>query len=218
VSKANRNLPNSGIGTKGEIMKTFKEDIEARREADRELQQREDDRSVLDMFFQVHREFVDCTAARKFIVNYFEGEPLTPQLLEDAVQHTSLYQTLPKQTEEDDRETLEKAITELLSGGGSKSAVDHETAKFKWKSIEELVEWRDRLVEVKRAREATPEQLRAIIKPTPPSRFKPLPDSYKNRNILLDLINTDVAGFKKLVVDCGSDQINDVLNRRAGRE
>jgi hypothetical protein len=202
----------------GQIMKTFNEQMKTRKEADRVSQQREEDKAVIDMFFQVHREFKDCMAARKLIMNFFEGEPLSPQLLEDAVNHTSLFQMLPKQTEEDDRQALETAITELLSGGGSPTAVQHEVSKFKFKTVEELVVWRDRLVEVKRAREATPEQLRAIVKSAPPSRWKPLPTCYHSRNILLDFINTDIPGFKKLVRDCGSEQINAILNRREGRD
>ena len=199
-------------------MRYFKEEIQARRDIEREELLKQQNETVLWQFFTVHREFKDCMAARRLIDTFFEGAQLSAQLLEDAILATSLYQMLPKQTPEDDREKLQEAITVLLTGGGSPTSVEHEVRKFPYKTTEELVAWRDRLVEVKRARQATSSELRQLIKTAPPSRWKPLPECYRSRSVLLDLINIDVPGFKKLLASVGSDQINAVLNRRDGRD
>src|SRR5258706_9388987 len=99
-------------------MRFFKEEIEAQRAVEREELLEQENEAALHFFFSTHREFLDCMAARKAILNYFEGSPLTVQNLEDAVAvDMSLYKMLPKQTEAQDREKLEQAITALLAGG-----------------------------------------------------------------------------------------------------
>jgi hypothetical protein len=198
-------------------MRFFKEEIQALKEVQREEQLEQDNEAALHFFFSTHRDILDCMATRHAVYQFFDGEPLTTQALEDAM-HTSLYQMLPKQTPEQERDKLESAITDLLSGGGSPSAVEHEVRKFKFKSVEELVEWRDKLVRIKQARESSPEQLRALIKTALPLRWKPLPECYRSRAMLMDLVNTDVPRFKKLLAASGPDQINAVLNRREGRD
>jgi len=196
-------------------MQNFKTEMALRKEIEREEQQEDADNGALHIFFSVHREFVDCLAARKAIKTYFADSPLTVQNLEDAVAvDSSLSRMLPRQTETDDRQALEQAIVALLKGGNSPSSLDHEIRKFPYKEIHELVEWRDKLVRIKQAREASPEELRQIIKATAPSQFKPVPEIYQNRSMLISLANENVNEFKALVRKCGQAQINAILQKR----
>ena len=196
-------------------MRYFKEEMDTRRAVEREELLEQQNEGVFHLFFSSRREFLDCMAARKAILNYFEGSPLTVQNLEDAVAvDMSLYKMLPRQTEAQDREKLEQAIKELLAGGGSKSAVEHEVRKFPYKTVLELVAWRDKLVRIKQARESSPEELRQIIKATAPSQWKPVPEIYQNRSMLISLANENVNEFKTLVRKCGQAQINAILQKR----
>src|SRR5260370_35780178 len=125
-------------------MNTFKSEMEIRRDIEREDKLEQENLAALHFFFSVHREFLDCMASRKAILNYFDGSPLTVQNLEDAIAvDSSLCKMLPRQTEQDDRQALEQAIVALLAGGNSHEAVKHEASKFRFKSVEELAAWHD---------------------------------------------------------------------------
>jgi hypothetical protein len=198
-------------------MKTFQAQVDADAKVLREQEKEINDRIEISNFCERHSEVIDCDANFSLIKRYLADADIDEANLEAAYEHTGLRQQLAKQTREENRAAVQEKIVALL-GASSPGTIAHEKAKWPYKSTEELREKLKQL-EVKRDMQSkTPEQLRAIVKTAPPSRWKPMPECYKSRAMLMDLINTDVPGFKNLVKNCGSEQINAVLNRREGRD
>jgi hypothetical protein len=146
-------------------MSTFQEQ-EAQREAILAArEQAENDQRELDALFARRRDLRYIDANKSIVLHYFAGAPLTAATLDDAIEnHPALRKQLKWQTAEEDRLRLEKAITALLAG--SPDAIKSETAKFKYKSIEELATWHDELAARKLIRTATTQQLKSFLKAT----------------------------------------------------
>src|SRR5260370_34501428 len=97
-------------------MNTFKSEMEIRRDIEREDKLEQENLATLPFFFRVDREFLDCMARRKAILNYFEGSPLTVQNLEDAIDvDSSLCKMFPRPPGQHQRQEWEQAIVTLLT-------------------------------------------------------------------------------------------------------
>ena len=121
----------------------FAEDRKAfkfeRTENDRQLSE---DAAIND-FFRRHADVIsDCTASWRAVIDYFCGDPVTSEALESSwTNHPAFRSMLATHTPDEDRQTLERKIQELLSRGTSAQAVKFQSGKFKYKSNEELRRW-----------------------------------------------------------------------------
>jgi hypothetical protein len=181
----------------------------AAHEAELERQtQSVNDKEQIYLLYCRRRDIVACEANSKLILNYFNGDPIeNAAMLDDAIEHPALKARLAFQTPEQDRSKLEASITALLVG--SPDAIQHERAKFKYKTVEELSEWHDRLKSRKEMQQKSPAELRQIIKPTVTAPR--LPADY-SRDTLLALAKSKISEFRALTKKYGNDAVNRRLN------
>jgi len=166
-----------------------------------EKRQEASDWGELSTFYRRHREVIACEANSKLILQYFAGDPLTAATLDDSLNHPRLRAQLAFQTEQESRAKVEEKILALLSHGGSSDAVAHEQAKFKYKSTEELRAQLESLEAKREMRAKTPEELRALIRPTVTAPQLP---SHISKDNLLMLANNDTPAFRELVKRYGT--------------
>jgi hypothetical protein len=176
-------------------MSTYQDEVTQQRDIRLARETAASNDNELREFFARHRDIVDCTANRHLIIQFFGVETkLTAQILDDSIASTSLYQTLAKQTEPEDRAKLEKAIIALLKGGGSPEAVRGQQAMFRFKDIKELAAWHDRLQQEHDMRQKTPLELKAIVKGARPVQEQDLPSSISRAQIL-HMLSADQIRF-----------------------
>ena len=170
------------------------------------------DKEQLYNLYVRRRDLIACDAASAVILSYFNGVPLTQDKLDEALQNPELLKQLPRhQTDQDLRANLIQEIENLLQGSSPQS-IQHTVANLRYLTTAEVAEKRDELKRRQAVRELPKDELKVMARGVEASRFMEVPMPYRNsRAALIDLANTDVAGFRSLVTRCGEQNINRIL-------
>jgi hypothetical protein len=175
--------------------------------------EREESEAIAEFFRRNLKIVVLCQANTERVINYFAGDPITLEALEEAFNsHPAFRASLALQTEAHSRARLEKEIEDLLTGASSPLAVAEQLKSIRFKTTEALVEWRDRLAATKAARSKSAAELRAEIQAarTKPEQDLP-PDISKEQILHL----WDAATFRSWAKRLGSfEPINRRINQK----
>jgi hypothetical protein len=165
----------------------------------------------LSEWFARHNDIVDNEANRNICRQYFAGDDITLEALEESYSgHPRFKDMLCTQSEKELRDTLEAKIVSLLEGGTSKENIRAAQSTFRFKSTAEL---KAKLAELERRvefRSKTPQELREIIKRPQPGHSD-LPVMYQHLEMLLTLPPDRLRHF---ITKFGSQAINKVLNQK----
>lgn len=156
---------------------------------------------------------VACQANTERIINYFAGDPITLEALEEAFNsHPAFRASLALQSEARSRERLEKEIEGLLTGASSPGAVEEQLKSIRFRTTEDLQDWRDRLVATKSARSKSTAELRAEIRGAKPSpQQKELPSEISSSQIKFML---DAKAIRHLISVYGADAVTRRVNAK----
>ena len=61
-------------------------------------------------------------------------------------------------------------------------------------------------------------ELRQLARGNPPSRWKPVPQIYRNRSMLLSLASENTQEFRRLLQVCGNDALQAILDLKSEDE
>jgi hypothetical protein len=194
-------------------MSDYKDTRKEIKQANRAAETAENQQNELSEFFARHNELCNNKANKNICLQYFAGDELTLEALEESYAgHPRFREMLCAfESEKELRESLQEKIVELLRNGTSPDNIRAAQSAFRYKSIENL---RANLEELERRAEfrtKTTQELRDIIKRPKPG-FKELPAMYRNsRSMILTL---PPAELRRFIAVYGSDNVNKALNTK----
>jgi hypothetical protein len=193
-------------------MSDYKDTRKEIKQANKAIAAADTNDAELSEWFARHNEICDNDANRSICRQYFAGDDITVEALEESyASHPRFKEMLCTQSEKELRDTLESKIVDLLEGGTSKENIRSAQMTFRFKSTTEL---KAKLAELERRAELktkTPQELREIIKRPQPG-FKELPAMYRNsRSMILTL---PPAELRRFIAVYGSDNVNKALNNK----
>jgi hypothetical protein len=173
----------------------------------------EEREAIREFYRRYIKTVVGCQANTERIVGYFAGDPITLEALEEAFNsHPAFRASLALQTEARSRERIEKEIKALLTGASSPGAVEEQLKSIRFRTTEDLQDWRDRLVATKSARSKSAAELRAEIQAARPKPELDLPPDISKEQILH---LWDAATFRSWAKRLGSfEPINRRINQK----
>lgn len=190
------------------------------------------DASQLTIFHewsQAHPEF-NYQAAHSILKSYYNGEPWTLENLQASAERLAAsgaihpldndrIQSDAASAREDAQEAEARERQELVNFIIANRQMQPQTAQEERKRLMSPVltaieTVRNIAANVKAKREmqnkSVPE-LRTIAKGEPQSQWKPIPQIYRNKSMLISLANENISEFRRLVARCGRAQVDAIL-------
>jgi hypothetical protein len=169
---------------------------------------------VFEEFFDQNRNIVRCEANEKLLRLFFgeDTENISLQTLNDALAHTSVNQQLARQRESVERENLVRYI--LGHRSMSPETATHERARLLNERLTHIDTVRTIADNIRRKRELaalSADELKVVARGPANHGFMEVPVMYRSKIMLLDLANTDLPAFKRLVQRCGKAAIDVLL-------
>ncbi len=175
--------------------------------------EREESEAITEFFRRNLKVVVPCQANTNGIISYFAGDSITVEAIQEAFDgHPVFRASLALQTEANSRSRLEKEIRALLTGNSSPGAVEEQLKSIRFRTTEDLRDWRDRLIATKAARSKSAAELRAEIQAARPKPELDLPEDISKEQILH---LWDAATFRSWAKRLGSfEPINRRINQK----
>jgi hypothetical protein len=149
-----------------------------------------------------------CDANRSIVNQYFHGDDITEEALEDSWDnHPNFKKSLAqRESDTDVRANLAKEIYTLAPG--SPESKNHVVSQLRYKTIEEIIVQRDELGRRKALKDLPKDELRVLARTPLQAQFKPIEPLYQSREAIL---SASPAEIRRLLRVSGIDAVNAVL-------
>jgi hypothetical protein len=167
----------------------------------------------VEKFLRRHESdgLIVCDANRSIVHQYFHGDDITEEALEDSWDtHPNFKKSLAqRESDADVRANLAKEIYTLAPG--SPESKNHVVSQLKYKLTEEIIAQRDELRRRKALKDLPKDTLRELARTPLQAEFRPVEPLYQSKERILSASPSEI---RRLIRVSGLDAINEVLSRK----